>query len=106
MRKICIILTMYMVGLPSLLQTQDYADRLIRNAHIITVDPDETIAEAVAIKDSLIMQVGTNQEISALIGAETDVRNFKGFTITPGMIDAHSHLMFYGVAMQEYVDLR
>ena len=29
-----------------------------------------------------------------------------GSTITPGMIDAHSHLMFYGITEREYVNLR
>ena len=84
----------------------EIADLVIWNGKIITVDPDDTIAEAVAIKDSLILAVGTNQEIQAYIGENTYVRNLNGRTVTPGMIDAHLHLMYYGQAENEFVNLR
>ena len=84
----------------------DPADLVFLNGNIITVDSLDTIAEAVAIKDSLIYRVGTNQEISQLIGTDTEVKNLKGLTMTPGIIDAHTHLLFYGITENEYVSLR
>ncbi len=83
-----------------------YADLVLFNGKIITVDADQTIAQAVAVKDSLIMQVGTGAEIEPLIGPDTDVRNLNGRTVTPGMIDAHLHLMYYGQGENDFVNLR
>ena len=85
---------------------EDYADLIIYNGKIITVDKDGTIAQAVAVKDSFIMALGTNAEIEAYKGPDTDVRNLNGRTVTPGMIDAHLHLMYYGQAEKDYVNLR
>ncbi|MBT7466666.1 MAG: amidohydrolase family protein [Bacteroidetes bacterium] len=84
----------------------DYADLILVNGKIITVDGDASIAQAVAVKDSLILAVGTNAEILAYQGPETDTRNLSGRTVTPGMIDAHLHLMYYGQAENDYVNLR
>ena len=87
-------------------ESNDYADLVFINGKIITVDANDTIAEAVAIKDSLIYEVGTYQDIQPLIGPETDVRNLNGKCMTPGMIDAHTHLMYYGQGELDYVNLR
>ncbi|MBN1996681.1 amidohydrolase family protein [candidate division KSB1 bacterium] len=83
-----------------------YADLVLFNGKIITVDADNTIADAVAVQDSLILQVGTRAEIEPLIGPDTDVRNLNGRTVTPGMIDAHLHLMYYGQGENDFVNLR
>lgn len=82
------------------------ADLILFGGKIITVDPNGTIAEAVAVKDSLILAVGTNAEIAAYQGPDTDMRNLNGRTVTPGMIDAHLHLMYYGQGENDYVNLR
>jgi len=87
-------------------ELHDYADLVFINGKIITVDEENTIAEAVAVKDSLILAVGTNTEIMALVGDSTDVRNLNGLCMTPGMIDAHTHLMYYGQGEIDYVNLR
>ncbi|MBN1780091.1 amidohydrolase family protein [bacterium] len=84
----------------------EYADLIIWNGKIITVDADNSIAQAVAVKDSLILAVGTNAEIAQYQGPETDMRNLNGRTVTPGMIDSHLHLMYYGQAEKDYVNLR
>ena len=43
-------------------------DRVLHNGTIVTVDEDFSIAEAVAIKDGLIVAVGSNSEVLALAG--------------------------------------
>ncbi|MCH8017412.1 MAG: hypothetical protein IH917_12395, partial [Acidobacteria bacterium] len=40
-------------------------DRVLHNGTIVTVDEDFSIAEAVAIKDGLIVAVGSNSEVLA-----------------------------------------
>lgn len=82
------------------------ADLIIWNGKIITVDAEDSIAEAVAVKDSFIIAVGTNQEIEAFRGSNTEMRNLNGRCVTPGMIDAHLHLQYYGQTENDYVNLR
>jgi hypothetical protein len=49
----------------------EVADRILVGGTISTVDPNDTIAEALAIKDGRILAVGPNQEIEAFIGEST-----------------------------------
>ncbi|PVA08923.1 amidohydrolase [Pelagivirga sediminicola] len=62
-------------------------------------------AEAAALWGGRVLATGTAAEISPLIGAETRVIDLKGRLATPGLNDAHMHLIPYGTAMAE-VDLR
>jgi predicted amidohydrolase YtcJ len=105
-QNILLLTIIIVVVLSTIVAAEEMADLVIRNAKIITVDDSNTIAQAVAVKDSLILKVGTNKEIQAFINASTEVYNLDGLTVTPGIIDAHSHLMFYGVTVNEYVNLR
>jgi len=103
-----IFLILFSITFSSIQQSiaQEEADLIIWNGKIITVDPEGTIAQAVAIKDSMIIAVGSNSEIEEYRGPETDMKNLNGLTVTPGMIDAHLHLMYYGQAENDYVNLR
>lgn len=79
---------------------------MILNAKIITVDANNTIAQAVAVSDSLIIKVGTNQDIQPFIGPGTKILDLTGKTVTPGLIDAHNHLVYYGQSEKDFVNLR
>lgn len=68
------------------------ADLIFVNAHVITVDPNDTIAEAVAVRGNVIAAVGDTDDILRLRGANTRVVDVGGRTILPGFIDAHSHI--------------
>lgn len=67
-------------------------DRVLHNGTIVTVDEDFSIAEAVAIKDGLIVAVGSNSEILALAGFSTERMDLEGKTVLPGFNDSHLHL--------------
>jgi len=69
-----------------------FADLILLNGIIITMDSVDTVAEAVAIKDGKIIKVGTSEEITKDAGKETKVIDLKGKTVAPGFIDAHQHL--------------
>jgi predicted amidohydrolase YtcJ len=66
-------------------------DMILYNGKIITVDAKSTIAQAVAVKDSKITAVGTNDEIKRMVGSQTKVIDLKGKTVVPGLYDAHCH---------------
>lgn len=78
-------------------------DMILMNGKIITIDPEDSIAEAVAIKGGKIIAVCTNKMVKKMIGKSTQVIDLKGLTATPGLIDSHCH--FSGASMLYVVDL-
>lgn len=67
------------------------ADRIIRGGPIITVNPAQPAAEAVAIAGGKIVAVGTEAEVMQHKGAGTEVTDLAGRTLVPGFVDGHSH---------------
>ncbi|MBW2368643.1 MAG: amidohydrolase family protein, partial [Deltaproteobacteria bacterium] len=67
------------------------ADKILTNGKIITVDAQDSIVEAVAIKNGRFLATGTTDEIKDLASSKTDVLNLEGKTVTPGIIDSHTH---------------
>ena len=63
------------------------------------------LAEAIALQDGRVLAAGTDAEIDELTGPDTHVIDLAGRLATPGLNDAHMHLIPYGTAMSE-VDLR
>jgi hypothetical protein len=67
------------------------ADLILVNGTVLTVDPDDRVAQAVAVRGSRIVAVGSNAEIERLAGAQTRRIDLRGRTVTPGLLDAHAH---------------
>lgn len=86
--------------LPELGFAQEPADFILQNGHIITVDPENTIAQAMAVRDGRLVAVGTNETVEAFRGPETEIKDAGGKTILPGLIDSHTHPL--GAAMIEF----
>lgn len=74
------------------------ADLVIVNAVVHTVDRDNPRASALAIADGRILAVGSDEEISALAGPATEVRDLAGAAVVPGLIDVHNHHLLAGEA--------
>lgn len=72
-------------------------DRIFYGGTVLTVDDEFTVAEAVAVRNGRFIAVGTDSEIRALAGAETDEIDLDGRTVVPGLIDSHLHLRQVGV---------
>lgn len=82
-----------------------YADLVLKNANVLTMNPLEPHAEAIAIKDEKIVAVGTNKQIKQWIGKQTKVMNLDGKTVVPGFIDAHVHMRGFGRSLT-WINLR
>ncbi len=80
-------------------------DAVVLNGKIITVDGDDSVVEAVAVKDGRFAAVGSTSEIKALAGKGTEVIDLKGRTAMPGIIDSHTHPSNLAGRLME-VDLR
>ena len=78
-------------------------DTIVVNGVIYTVDSSFSTAQAMAIKDGLIVATGTDAEILAAYTA-TEKIDAKGQAVYPGFIDAHAHFVGYGKSLFQ-VDL-
>jgi predicted amidohydrolase YtcJ len=76
-------------------------DYILLNGRILTVDPDFSVVEAVAIQGERIVATGTNDDISDLASGRTRVDDLGGVTVLPGLIDAHNHLLSTSVGLTQ-----
>jgi predicted amidohydrolase YtcJ len=67
------------------------ADRIIRGGPIVTVNPAQPNAEAVAIAEGKIVAVGSEADVMKHKGEATEVIDLGGKTLVPGFVDGHSH---------------
>ena len=58
---------------------------------IFTMNKNNDIAEAIAVKGETILAVGKKAEVMAAAGSGATVVDLKGKALIPGMIDGHSH---------------
>jgi predicted amidohydrolase YtcJ len=73
------------------------ADLILVNGRVITVDRNDRIAQAVAVKGERIVAVGSNAEVEKLAGPRTRRIDLGGRTVTPGLLDAHNHFASGGM---------
>jgi hypothetical protein len=81
----------------------NFADLILFNGNVLTLDSNDRIAEAVAVVDGKIVQIGDSHEIKKLINAQTRKIDAKGKTVIPGFIDAHTHNDMYGMMTSDLV---
>ncbi len=68
------------------------ADLLLYGGRILTLNPNQPEAQAVAIAAGKILAVGTEQELRAFVSPKTQTLSCAGKTVLPGFIDPHLHL--------------
>ncbi|HEY7816617.1 MAG TPA: amidohydrolase family protein, partial [Vicinamibacteria bacterium] len=87
----------------ALLLLLQVASLVLRDGKVITVDPANRIAQAVAVDGNRIVAVGTDEEVARYIGPATRTVELGGRVLLPGFIDAHSHVE--GLAESEHARL-
>jgi predicted amidohydrolase YtcJ len=75
---------------------KQFADLIIINAKVHTMDKKDKEAEAVAIKDNKIIAVGRYNKIRKLTGIKTKRIDARGRVVIPGFNDSHVHFMGVG----------
>src|SRR5215470_1441815 len=108
-------LTASSVLLGSLLVTRNLpaqnpaADLVLVHGHILTVDANDSVAQAIAVRHGAIVKVGTDAEVLEFAGNAPGIRviDLHGRTATPGLIDTHAHIAdggteeLYGIKLSD-----
>jgi predicted amidohydrolase YtcJ len=97
--------TAMLIGAATAAHAGTQADLVLLHGHVITMDSRDQVAEALAIADGRIMQVGSDRKIQQLVGPATQVMDLQGRGVTPGLIDAHAHVLSTGLSELFEIDL-
>ncbi|MDL2252876.1 amidohydrolase [Ruminococcaceae bacterium OttesenSCG-928-I18] len=84
------------------------ADLYFENGTIYTVDEQDSVVEALAVKDGKIVFVGSAADGQAYKEAAAEVVDLDGGMLMPGMIDAHIHSAtpeFFDFSLTEDTDV-
>lgn len=71
------------------------AELAIFNARVLTLDPRQPRAEALAVRAGRIVAVGSLPDVRQLCGADTQIVDAEGGLAVPAFHDAHGHLLSY-----------
>jgi predicted amidohydrolase YtcJ len=92
------------VATPQLSRAEDTADLILSHGVFYRVQPPGRVEGSLAVRGGRIAYLGTDDGAAALRGPATRVIDLAGRAVTPGLIDAHSHLAGLGEALEQ-VDL-
>ena len=73
------------------------ADLILLNGKFHTIDKEQPLASAVAIKDGKFLAVGDAEAAMRHRGARTQVVDLNGRSVVPGLNDSHIHLIRGGL---------
>jgi len=76
-------------------------DTLLTNAHVLTMNPAQPVAQALALAGGRIAAVGTDDEIRSLARPGTRIIPLKGRMVVPGFNDCHMHILPYGLDLAQ-----
>ncbi len=74
------------------------ADLVLRGGKVVTVDDAVPDGQAIAVKGDTILAVGSDRDIKAFVGRETEVIDLDGKLVIPGFIESHGHFLGVGDA--------
>lgn len=92
-------LSLMLVFAPALIAQEPPADLILIHGHILTVDAKDSVAQALAIRNGVIVKIGTDADIVQFAHNTPGLRviDLQGRTATPGLIDTHAHIAPDGV---------
>ena len=82
-----------------IVDAEESAEVVLLGGKVLTMDSQNRIVSAVAIRDGRIIDTGADEKISRLQSPRTKIVQLGGATVIPGIIAAHCHAV--GVARSE-----
>ncbi|HXK10092.1 MAG TPA: amidohydrolase [Vicinamibacteria bacterium] len=77
------------------------ADRIFVGGRVWTGETGRPFAEALAVRDTSVLAVGTNGQVRAHAVKGTEVVDLRGRLVVPGFIDGHLHLLGGSLSLEE-----
>ena len=74
-------------------------DLIFYNGSVLTMNPQQPRAEALAVRGGRIFALGDMQEVLALAKGDTERVDLAGRCVLPGFHDAHVHLVQHGLEL-------
>jgi predicted amidohydrolase YtcJ len=99
-KQIPVFLFVASIFLYSCSRQKEQVDLILHNAIIYAVDSAFTVGEAIAVKNGIILEVGSNAEILGKYAA-AELIDVQKKIIFPGFIDAHCHFVAYGLGLRQ-----
>jgi predicted amidohydrolase YtcJ len=93
------IVTSLFLAVPGVLYAAG-PDLIVFNGKVVTVDPDFSIHQAMAVESNRIVAVGRSEDIVKLKTDRTEMLDLTGKMVLPGLFDSHTHPV--GAAMTEF----
>lgn len=69
----------------------DAADMIFHGGPVLTVNATDEVVQALAVRDGVIIAVGSEAEVMASKGPRTELIDLQGRALLPGFIGAHEH---------------
>ncbi|MFP6762326.1 MAG: amidohydrolase family protein, partial [Planctomycetaceae bacterium] len=104
----CLVLTCFFCSSSSSVAADSGpADTILAGGNIHTLNRDQPLAQAIAIRGGRILSVGDSRDIRRLAGPETSVIELNGKHVLPGLIETHCHAIGVGrnSLVEPYVEL-
>jgi len=79
------------------------ADSILYNGNVITLDNNNRVAEAVAVKNGRILGIGSSREMKDLKAGHAEMIDLDKNTVLPGFIEAHTHVDLTGMMTSDFV---
>ena len=93
-----VFLSLFAAGLLAACTGGDTATLVLHGGRVVAVDDANTEDTAIAVANDRVLLVGSDQDVEALIGPETQVVDLEGRLAIPGFIEGHGHFMGIGNA--------
>jgi len=71
---------------------ENQANVIFHNGVILTMESG-SVTSAIAVKDERILDVGSDDDMLMYVGPGTALIDLEGYTLMPGFVDAHSHVL-------------
>ena len=80
------------------MKASPFADLILRNGRIYTIDRARSWASAVAIRNGSFIAVGDDVAVEGCRGPSTQIIDLAGRMAMPGIVDIHTHMLMGGQA--------
>ena len=86
-----VLVLLAFLSFSSLFAQQGSGDRILFNGKVFTAEPQNSYADAVAIREDKILAVGSLPEVVKAAEPNAERIDLHGKTLFPGFVDSHSH---------------